>query len=210
MDPGQGLLRCLAIVNCEWVTTEQLLKWSQSCGWHTSSVVYSLSYVMGVIFIFTMTSYMVYPELCTLRKNLMHWILHFMCLWFVHDLQRSLYEFVLIDNCDWVMCVLHQVKKVQLPGPYVITGSRDKSIKLWDVSTAQCLFTLVRITVIIIRSMLHFCNILYQIHPDCLSGLFHVISCLPVFFVSFFLHLFCFGAAVRLSLLHSFNPISQP
>jgi len=40
-----------------------------------------------------------------------------------------------------------QVKKVQLPGPYVITGSRDKNIKLWDVSTAQCLFTLVRMLV---------------------------------------------------------------
>jgi len=39
--------------------------------------------------------------------------------------------------------VFGQVKKVQLPGPYVITGSRDKNIKLWDVSTAQCLFTLV-------------------------------------------------------------------
>jgi len=50
--------------------------------------------------------------------------------------------------CDRVvMCALCQVKKVQLPGPYVITGSRDKSIKLWDVSTAQCLFTLVRMMV---------------------------------------------------------------
>ena len=39
-----------------------------------------------------------------------------------------------------------QIRKVQLPGPYVITGSRDKSIKLWDVSTSQCLFTLVRMT----------------------------------------------------------------
>jgi len=35
------------------------------------------------------------------------------------------------------------IKKVQKPGPFVISGSRDKTIKLWDVSTGQCLFTLV-------------------------------------------------------------------
>jgi len=43
----------------------------------------------------------------------------------------------------YYLYVYCQVKKVQLPGPYVITGSRDKSIKLWDVSSGQCLFTLV-------------------------------------------------------------------
>ncbi|KAI9209317.1 putative platelet-activating factor acetylhydrolase ib alpha subunit, partial [Polychytrium aggregatum] len=30
-----------------------------------------------------------------------------------------------------------------VPGQYVITGSRDKSIKIWDVATGQCLHTLV-------------------------------------------------------------------
>jgi platelet-activating factor acetylhydrolase IB subunit alpha len=35
------------------------------------------------------------------------------------------------------------IKKIQHPGPFVISGSRDKTIKLWDVSTGQCLFTLI-------------------------------------------------------------------
>lgn len=36
-----------------------------------------------------------------------------------------------------------QVKKGQMSGPYLISGSRDKTIKMWDVSTQMCLFTLV-------------------------------------------------------------------
>lgn len=35
------------------------------------------------------------------------------------------------------------MKKVQRVGPYIISGSRDKTIKLWDISTGQCVFTLV-------------------------------------------------------------------
>ncbi|ELT97343.1 hypothetical protein CAPTEDRAFT_123658 [Capitella teleta] len=35
------------------------------------------------------------------------------------------------------------VKKGQKSGPYLISGSRDKTIKMWDVSTSMCLFTLV-------------------------------------------------------------------
>ena len=29
------------------------------------------------------------------------------------------------------------------PGPFLASGSRDKSIRVWDVSSGQCLFTLV-------------------------------------------------------------------
>ena len=36
-----------------------------------------------------------------------------------------------------------QAKKGQRPGPFLISGSRDKTIKVWDVSTSMCLFTLV-------------------------------------------------------------------
>jgi len=35
------------------------------------------------------------------------------------------------------------VKKGQRSGPYLISGSRDKTIKMWDVSTGICVFTLV-------------------------------------------------------------------
>ena len=55
-----------------------------------------------------------------------------------------------MNVCMHMLGMVDQVKKVQLPGPYVITGSRDKSIKLWDVSTAQCLFTLVCIMMMMI------------------------------------------------------------
>ena len=36
-----------------------------------------------------------------------------------------------------------QTKKGGRSGPFLISGSRDKTIKMWDVSTALCLFTLV-------------------------------------------------------------------
>jgi platelet-activating factor acetylhydrolase IB subunit alpha len=36
-----------------------------------------------------------------------------------------------------------ETKKAQRSGPYVISGSRDKTIKFWDISTSTCLFTLV-------------------------------------------------------------------
>ena len=29
------------------------------------------------------------------------------------------------------------------PGPFLASGSRDKSIRVWDVSSGACLFTLV-------------------------------------------------------------------
>ena len=37
----------------------------------------------------------------------------------------------------------NDVKKGQRSGPFLISGSRDKSIKVWDVSTSMCLFSLV-------------------------------------------------------------------
>lgn len=35
-------------------------------------------------------------------------------------------------------------ERLKLPGLFVATGSRDKTIRLWDVTTAQCIRTLVR------------------------------------------------------------------
>ena len=40
----------------------------------------------------------------------------------------------------------NDLKKGGRSGPYLISGSRDKTIKLWDVSVGLCLFTLVRYT----------------------------------------------------------------
>jgi len=37
----------------------------------------------------------------------------------------------------------NDVRKGQRSGPYLISGSRDKTIKMWDVSIGVCLFTLV-------------------------------------------------------------------
>lgn len=34
-------------------------------------------------------------------------------------------------------------KKKELQGPYLISGSRDKTLKLWDVGTGVCLFTFI-------------------------------------------------------------------
>lgn len=36
-----------------------------------------------------------------------------------------------------------QTKKSGKPGPFLLSGSRDKTIKMWDVSTGMCLMTLV-------------------------------------------------------------------
>lgn len=36
-----------------------------------------------------------------------------------------------------------QSKKSGKPGPFLLSGSRDKTIKMWDVSTGMCLMTLV-------------------------------------------------------------------
>ncbi len=41
-----------------------------------------------------------------------------------------------------VFCVVYG-KKARRGGPYVISGSRDKTIKFWDISTSTCVFTLV-------------------------------------------------------------------
>lgn len=40
--------------------------------------------------------------------------------------------------------VSFQSKKSGKPGPFLLSGSRDKTIKMWDVSTGMCLMTLVR------------------------------------------------------------------
>ena len=37
------------------------------------------------------------------------------------------------------------MKKSGKPGPFLLSGSRDKTIKMWDVSTGLCLMTLVSV-----------------------------------------------------------------
>jgi len=36
-----------------------------------------------------------------------------------------------------------EVRKNEASGPYLVSGSRDKTLRIWDVSTQQCLFTLI-------------------------------------------------------------------
>lgn len=48
------------------------------------------------------------------------------------------------------------------PGPFLISGSRDKTIKLWDALTGACLMTLVRKLVKAISVALH----LFPLHPS--------------------------------------------
>ena len=45
---------------------------------------------------------------------------------------------------ELVLCVPQAKKGDPAPGPFLISGSRDKTIRLWDVSTSLCLMTLVR------------------------------------------------------------------
>ena len=57
-----------------------------------------------------------------------------------------------VETIAWAPEASHQsinegagniVQKGQRSGPFLISGSRDKTIKMWDISTGMCLFTLV-------------------------------------------------------------------
>ena len=47
-------------------------------------------------------------------------------------------------DCFWLFVVFQGGKKGASPGPFLVSGSRDKTIRMWDVSTGMCLLTLVR------------------------------------------------------------------
>lgn len=49
---------------------------------------------------------------------------------------------ILVPDCVSVLFAW-QTKKSGKPGPFLLSGSRDKTIKMWDVSTGMCLMTLV-------------------------------------------------------------------
>lgn len=49
-----------------------------------------------------------------------------------------------LRNWRPVCFFLYQTKKSGKAGPFLLSGSRDKTIKMWDVSTSMCLMTLVR------------------------------------------------------------------
>nr|CAB3264628.1 lissencephaly-1 homolog [Phallusia mammillata] len=36
-----------------------------------------------------------------------------------------------------------EVRKGEKVGPFIVSGSRDKTLRIWDVSTSQCMFTLI-------------------------------------------------------------------
>lgn len=52
--------------------------------------------------------------------------------------------FLLMSLKFFFSYVSFQSKKSGKPGPFLLSGSRDKTIKMWDVSTGMCLMTLVR------------------------------------------------------------------
>ena len=49
-----------------------------------------------------------------------------------------------------LVCVLSvQAKRGLSAGPFIVSGSRDKTIKVWDVAAGVCLFTLVSALVLV-------------------------------------------------------------
>ena len=60
-------------------------------------------------------------------------------------------RFILTSN--WLDFIENFVEELLLnfslqkkaPGPFLVSGSRDKTVKLWDIGAGVCLFTLVRI-----------------------------------------------------------------
>ena len=58
----------------------------------------------------------------------------------------SVYMPRLVSRSSTSPCLfLLQNKKSGKPGPFLLSGSRDKTIKMWDVSIGLCLMTLVSI-----------------------------------------------------------------
>lgn len=47
------------------------------------------------------------------------------------------------SEADCAFVVRSQNKLSNRAGPFLVSGSRDKTIKVWDVSVGQCLFTLI-------------------------------------------------------------------
>ena len=64
-------------------------------------------------------------------------------LYFVHrEFKIRCRNYSLFEN--WFLFdFFFQNKKEKRSGPFLISGSRDKTIKMWDVSVGLCLFTLV-------------------------------------------------------------------
>ena len=77
-----------------------------------------------------------------------------MCPWVV-TLNREAGGILTLNKLLWGIvggssistCVLISLQKKAggQPGPFIISGSRDKTIKLWDALSGACLLTLVSI-----------------------------------------------------------------
>lgn len=48
-----------------------------------------------------------------------------------------------VQSYQLTIFLFSQTKKSGKPGPFLLSGSRDKTIKMWDISTGMCLMTLV-------------------------------------------------------------------
>ena len=49
---------------------------------------------------------------------------------------------VLSSNRIYFTCSV-QYRKNEKNGPFIVSGSRDKTLRIWDVNTGQCLFQLI-------------------------------------------------------------------
>ena len=63
------------------------------------------------------------------------------CSLFLESLGRCIIA-VYANSCD-VSKLFQGGKKGSTPGPFLLSGARDKTIRMWDVSTGVCLMTLV-------------------------------------------------------------------
>lgn len=80
--------------------------------------------------------------------------------------------FLIFDVFKLFCCVSFQSKKSGKPGPFLLSGSRDKTIKMWDVSTGMCLMTLVRMLQDPKPNLfVNVCNRSSQLHPEVPSHL---------------------------------------
>ena len=77
------------------------------------------------------------------EKEFFNQIFHFYSPW---KRQKTKGFLTFSTGIEMVCCHIswfHFQKKNSLPGPFLASGSRDKSIKVWDTNTGMCLFTLV-------------------------------------------------------------------
>ena len=67
--------------------------------------------------------------------------------------EGGLPKFPAVHGCERRCLTLQKKKGGPAPGPFLISGSRDKTIKMWDALTGACLMTLVSLPVCVPKLM---------------------------------------------------------